>query len=55
MLSKNINDKSNLDIITKKEILDTFNFKGLNYNKELYIPKKEIYQTYYGENKIKLS
>ena len=50
MLSKNVNDKSNLNLITKKEILDAFNFKSLNYNKEMCTPKKEIYQTYYGEN-----
>jgi hypothetical protein len=48
MLSKNINDK-NIDISTKNEILNAFDFKNFNYNKELYSPKKEIYQTYYGE------
>lgn len=50
MLSKNINDKTkNLDLNSKKEILDAFNFKGLNYKRELHTPKKEIYQTYYGK------
>lgn len=50
MLSKNINDTNNIDLQTKKEILDVFNFKSLNYNRELYSPKKEVYQSYYGNN-----
>lgn len=50
MLSKNINEKTKLDISSKKEILDAFNFKAFNYDKDLYSPKKEIYQTYFGKN-----
>jgi len=50
MLSKNLIYKSNLDSVSKKEILDAFDFKNFNYNKELYTPKKQIYQTYYGKN-----
>ena len=50
MLSKNLIYKSNLDSVSKKEILDAFDFKNFNYNKELYTPKKHIYQTYYGKN-----
>ena len=52
MLSKNISDKSNFESNKKNEFLDVFNFQSLNYNKDLYNPKKEIYQTYYGNNKI---
>jgi len=33
---------------SRKEILDVYNLNDLNYNQELFSPKKEFYQTYFG-------
>ncbi len=47
MLSKNC---GNIEIDNNKtKMIDQYNFKDLKYEKKNYLPKKEIYQTYFGK------